>query len=32
MITVNLFYKGKNGSSRAFAEEIDVIRYEKSTL
>ncbi len=32
MITVNFYCKGQNGSARAFAEEIDVIRYEKSTL
>ena len=23
MITVNLYYKGKNGSARAFAEEME---------
>ena len=36
MITVNLYYKGKNGSARAFAEEMeksgiaDAIRAEKA--
>ena len=38
MITVNLYYKGKNGSARAFAEEMeksgiaDAIRAEKGNL
>ena len=38
MITVNLYYKGKNGSAKAFAEEmeasgiVDAIRAEKGNL
>ena len=38
MITVNLYYRGKNGSARAFAEEMeksgiaDEIRAEKGNL
>ena len=38
MITVNLYYKGANGSARAFAEEMetsgiaDAIREEKGNL
>ena len=38
MITVNLYYKGQNGSARAFAEEMeksgiaDAIRAEKGNL
>ena len=38
MITVNLYYKGQNGSARAFAEEMeksgiaDAIRKEKGNL
>ena len=38
MITVNLYYKGANGSARAFAEEMeksgiaDAIRNEKGNL
>lgn len=38
MITVNLYYHGKNGSARAFAEEMersgipDAIRAEKGNL
>jgi quinol monooxygenase YgiN len=38
MITVNLYYKGTNGSARAFAEEMeasgiaDAIRAEKGNL
>ena len=38
MITVNLYYKGKDGSARAFAEEMeksgiaDAIRAEKGNL
>ncbi len=38
MITVNLYYKGQNGSARAFAEEMeksgiaDAIRAEKENL
>ena len=38
MITVNLYYKGKNGSARAFAEEMeksgtaDAIRAEEGNL
>ena len=38
MITVNLYYRGKNGSARAFAEEMeksgiaDAIRAEKGNL
>ena len=38
MITVNLYYKGSNGSARAFAEEMensgtaDAIRAEKGNL
>ena len=38
MITVNLYYKGRNGSARAFAEEMeksgiaDAIRQEKGNL
>ena len=38
MITVNLYYKGKNGSARAFAEEMeasgiaDSIRAEEGNL
>ena len=38
MITVNLYYKGTNGSARAFAEEMEVsgiaadIRAEKGNL
>ncbi len=38
MITVNLYYKGNNGSARAFAEEMeksgiaDAIRAEKGNL
>lgn len=29
MITVNLYYKGKNGSARAFAEEMEKSGYNK---
>ena len=38
IVTVNLYYKGKNGSARAFAEEMeksgiaDAIRAEKGNL
>ena len=38
MITVNLYYKGANGSARAFAEEMeesviaDAIRAEEGNL
>ncbi len=38
MITVNLYYKGKNGSARAFAEEMessgiaDAVRAEEGNL
>ena len=38
MITINLYYKGQNGSARAFAEEMeksgiaDAIRAEKGNL
>ena len=38
MITVNLFYKGQNGSARAFADEMersgiaDAIRAEEGNL
>ena len=38
MITVNLYYKGSNGSARAFAEEMEAsgiaadIRAEKGNL